>query len=169
MQLFDPNHVWQQRKVVVIVGRVKSQWLIVQSRSRLRMLNGRSGQQATTEPTPKPHEAKQPSDVQKQCNKHKQTQADQANTHATTKATTSRSRGEHKQKQRETQAETMGSTSRNKEKHKQKQQGTQGEDTSRNKEKPKQKQGETQAETRRNTRKNRGIHKQKQRNTLAEP
>ena len=129
------------------------------------MLNGRLEQQAKAEPTPKPNEAKQPSDVQKQCNKHKQTQADQANTHATTKATTSRSRGEHKQKQRETQAEkweaqagTRRNTSRNNEEHKEKTQAGTRRNPSRNKEKHKPKQGETHAKIEGSTSRNRGTH-----------
>ena len=75
---------------------------VAQPAAHVERLFGR--QQAKAEPTPKPNEAKQPSDVQKQCNKHKQIQAAEASTHAKTKATTSRSRGKHTQKQRATQA-----------------------------------------------------------------
>ena len=98
----------------------------------------------------KTHEAKQPSDVQKQCNKHKQTQADEANT--------SRNREKHKQNEWEAQAGTRRNTSRNNEKHKEKTQAETRRNPSRNKDKHKPKQEETPAKIEGSTSRNRGTH-----------
>ena len=151
MQSFERKHVWQQRKVVVIVGLVDSQWIIVQSQPPAHV--------------ERPFRTTSNSSANTKAEWSKATKA-MCKSNATNTSQLRQTKQIHTQQQRQPLAEAdgntsrtkMGSTSRNNEEHKENTHAETMRNPSRNKEKHKPKQGETHAKIEGSTSRNRGTH-----------